>query len=230
MTPTQPIQPHLDEVQRWLSTLPSVTLSPSKPSGNIAETALVAVDILNGFTREGPLGSARVETIIEPSMKLIQSALTAGLPARHIGLMTDAHPADAEEFRVFPPHCIRDTSEAQWTQEFLALPQFSQFAYFEKNSIASHHTPAFETWLSDLAPRTIVAFGDVTDLCLYSLVLHLVTRSQHHNLGQRILIPANAVQTWDSPEHPAELYHPLFLYQLARLGAEVVAEVKLAAD
>ncbi|MDO4264785.1 MAG: cysteine hydrolase, partial [Deinococcus sp.] len=62
--------------------------------------------------------------------------------------------------------------------------------------------------------------------CLYSLGLHLLTRSQHRGLGQRIVLPADCAQTWDAPDHPAELYHPLFLYQLARTGAEVVSGVR----
>lgn len=217
-----PVQPHLEETGRWLADLPTVTLNAAE----LEQTAIVAVDILNGFTREGPLGSPRVEGIIAPSVALLESALAAGLPAGRIALMTDNHPADAEEFRAFPPHCIRGSSEAQWADEFLALPQYDQFAWFEKNSVASHHTSEFGSWLDDLTPRTIVALGDVSDLCLYSLALHLVTRSQHHSLGQRILIPASAVQTWDAPDHPAELYHPIFLRQLARIGAEVVAEVR----
>ena len=178
----QPVQPHLDETARWLSELPSVTLS----GADLSQTAFVAVDILNGFTREGPLGSPRVEGIIAPSAQLIEQAVAVGLPAKQVGLMADAHPANAEEFSAFPPHCVEGSSEAAWAQELLELPQAERFTHFQKNSVASHHTPEFESWLQDLAPQTIVAFGDVTDLCLFSLAWHLKTRSQHHGLGQRL--------------------------------------------
>ncbi|GHG05276.1 nicotinamidase [Deinococcus piscis] len=219
---TQPVQSHLDEVSRWLAERPVLDLG----STDLASVAVVAVDILNGFAREGALASPRVEGIIGPSARLIAQGLEAGLPAAHIGMMADAHPADAEEFRAYPPHCVQGTSEAEWVTELLDLPAAGKFSYFYKNSIASHHTPELERWLESTAPQTLIVIGDVTDLCLYSLGLHLLTRSQHRGLGQRIVLPANCAQTWDAPDHPADLYHSLFLYQLARTGAEVVSEVR----
>ena len=219
---TQPVQPHLDAVNTWLAERPTVTLSQEE----LGRSAVVVVDILNGFTREGPLGSPLVGGIIAPSADLLAQAVAAGLPPERVALMADAHPADAEEFRAYPPHCVAGTSEAEWVQEIRELPQFDHFKHFTKNSIASHHTPDFEAWLQTTAPDTLVVIGDVTDLCLYSLGLHLVTRSLHHGLSQRILFPASCAQTWDAPDHPAALYHPLFLYQLARNGGEVVSEVR----
>ena len=219
---TQPVQPHLDEVNRWLASRPALDLSGE----DLSSVAVVAVDIINGFAREGALASPRVEGIIAPSAELIAQGLAAGLPAAHVGLMADAHPQDAEEFRAYPPHCLQGTSEAEWVTELLALPAAGKFSYFYKNSIASHHTPELEHWLEAAGPRTVIVIGDVTDLCLYSLGLHLLTRSQHRGLGQRIVLPASCAQTWDAPDHPAELYHPLFLYQLARTGAEVVSGVR----
>ncbi|WP_261664939.1 cysteine hydrolase family protein [Deinococcus sp. Marseille-Q6407] len=218
---SQPVLSHLEEVGHWLTQRPVLGVSAEQ----LSSVAVLAVDIINGFTREGALASPRVENIIAPSVSLIQGALDAGLPAAHVGLMADAHPENAEEFRAYPPHCAQGTHEAEWAPELLALPAAGKFSYFYKNSIASHHTPELERWLEQTAPRTLIVIGDVTDLCLYSLGLHLLTRSQHSGLGQRIVLPANCAQTWDAPDHPAELYHPLFLYQLARTGAEVVSGV-----
>ena len=72
----------------------------------------------------------------------------------------------------------------------------------------------------------VIAVGDVTDLCLFSLALHLQTRNLARGLGQRIVVPESCVQTWDAPGHPGDLYHVLFLHQLARNGVEVVASIE----
>ena len=215
------VQEHLLETAAWLEQLPPLSMDAAA----LPRTAIVVVDILEGFTRQGALASPRVEGIIAPSVELLRRALAAGLQPSQVALMADDHPKDAEEFRAFPPHCVQHTTEADWVPEVLALPQAAEFRRFTKNSVASHHTPELEDWLDAQAPELIIALGDVTDLCLYSLGLHLQTRTQTRGLGQRIIIPASCVQTWDAPDHPAELYHPLFLRQLSRIGAEVVADI-----
>ncbi|MDO4264010.1 MAG: isochorismatase family protein, partial [Deinococcus sp.] len=149
---TQPVQPHLDEVNRWLTQRPALDLSGE----DLASVAVVAVDIINGFTREGALASPRVEGIIAPSARLIAQGLEAGLPAAHVGLMADAHPQDAEEFRAYPSHCVQGTHEAEWAAELMDLPAAGKFSYFYKNSIASHHTPELERWLESTAPQTLI--------------------------------------------------------------------------
>ena len=72
----------------------------------------------------------------------------------------------------------------------------------------------------------MIAVGDVTDLCLYTLALHLQVRTLARGLGQRIIVPENCAQTWDAPDHPGDLYHLLFLHQLARNGVEVVRALR----
>jgi nicotinamidase-related amidase len=153
--------------------------------------------------------------------------LERGMPSSQVLFLEDHHPQSAEEFAAFPPHCISATQEAEPAAELRALAAWPEFTRLPKNSVASHSNPALDTWLERCPARQIVAVGDVTDLCLYALALHLITRSQARSLGQRIIVPENAAQTWDAPDHPGDLYHLLFLHQLARLGVQVVSRVLL---
>ena len=213
---------HAELLSDWLETLPDFALSGLEPT----RTAFVSVDVIEGFTQEGALASPRVGAIVPNVAALVARLDDLGVPAQQIAFVQDNHPQNAEEFTAYPPHCIQSTAEADAAQALQDLPNWAQYQHFEKNSIASHTSEGFNRWLEAQAVGTIIAVGDVTDLCLYTLALHLQVRSFARGLGQRIIVPESCAQTWDAPDHPGDLYHLLFLYQLARNGVEVVRELR----
>lgn len=209
---------HADLLLSWYEGLPDLELATLEP----ARIAFVSVDVIEGFTRIGALASERVTAIIPNVVDLLGRLSERGVPPAQIAFVQDAHPQDAQEFAAFPPHSIRGTKEAEAVAELQQLPQWPSYAHFEKNSIASHTSSGFNDWLGAQDVDAILAVGDVTDLCLYSLALHLQVRNLADGLNQRIVVPENCVQTWDAPDHPGDLYHLQFLFQLARNGVEVV--------
>ena len=213
---------HAELLSQWAESLPEVEVERLEPT----RTALVSVDVIEGFTRQGALASPRVTAIVPNIVTLVNSLDKLGVPASQIAFVQDTHPQDAEEFTAYPPHCIEGTSEAEAVSELQTLPNWAQYQHFQKNSIASHTSEDFNRWLEAQQVDTIVAVGDVTDLCLYTLALHLQVRTLARGLGQRIIVPETCAQTWDAPDHPGDLYHLLFLYQLARNGVEVVRALK----
>jgi len=213
---------HAELLSRWYEGLPDLDLAGLEP----ARAALVSVDVIEGFTRRGALASPRVTAIIPNIVALLGQLSEMGVPTTQIAFVQDAHPEDAQEFTAYPPHCVKGTPEAEAVREFQALPNWRDYQHFQKNSIASYTSEDFNRWLEAQAVDTIIAVGDVTDLCLYTLALHLQTRNLARGLGQRIIVPENCTQTWDAPDHPGDLYHLLFLHQLARNGAEVVRALR----
>ncbi len=209
---------HADLLLEWYESLPTLSLDTLEP----ARTLLVSVDVLEGFTRVGALASDRVTAIIPNIVLLLEKLAELGVPPSQIAFVQDVHPADAQEFTVYPPHCIEGTLEAEAVSELQALPAWPAYIHFEKNSIASHTNDEFDDWLRAQDVHTIIAVGDVTDLCLYTLALHIQVRNLAEGLRQRVIVPECCVQTWDAPDHPGDLYHLLFLFQLARNGVEVV--------
>lgn len=215
-------QAHARLLFDWYQALPELNLSDLEAS----DTAFACVDVIEGFTRTGALASPRVAAIISEIVALTRQLEQKGVPAAHMAFIQDAHPEDAQEFTAYPPHCIKGTLEAEAPAEFKALGNWQQYQHFEKNSIASHTSPEFLAWLEPLAAKNIIAVGDVTDLCLYTLALHLQVRNLARGLKQRIIVPETCAQTWDAPDHPGDLYHLLYLYQLARNGVEVVKSIR----
>ena len=215
-------QSHSQLLYDWYQALPTLALATLEPQ----HTALACVDVIEGFHRQGVLASPRVAATIPEVVALVEALQVQAVPAAHMAFIQDSHPENAQEFDAYPPHCITGSAEAQAVAELQALPAWESYQHFAKNSIASHTSPEFVTWLEGLEVRNLIAIGDVTDLCLYTLALHLQVRNLAQGHQQRVIVPANCVQTWDAPDHPGDFYHLLFLHQLARNGVEVVAALR----
>jgi nicotinamidase-related amidase len=223
----------LDWLVQWKSDLLSVDLKAvvSDP----ARVALVSQDLLKGFCDQGPLSSQRAASIVPAVVQLFRR--THNLEVRHFLLLQDTHDPDAVEFSAYPPHAVAGTVESETIDELANLPFSERFTIIEKNSISSNVGTALEAWL-DGHPEVanFIVVGVCTDICIYHVALFLRVRA--NVLGQhdaRVIVPANCVQTFDTPvetaaelgafPHDGDLLHSIFLYQMALNGVEVVAEL-----
>jgi len=220
-------------LQEWVSALPEIEGAAlfNAPKN----TAIVCVDVINGFCKAGPLASPRVAAIIPPIVQLFKQAWQAG--CRNLFLIQDTHEPDAVEFGAFPPHCVRGTEEAETVSEIKALPFFDQITIMEKNSIDSGLNTGLDAWITEHPQvNTYIVIGDCTDLCTYQLAMHLRVSANALQKQRRVLVPANCTDTYDTPieiaqkigafAHPADFFHNAFLYHMALNGIEVVKEIK----
>lgn len=225
-------QPFLAYLQNWQENLPTLSFVEAVPQPR--QSAILSVDVIQGFCYEGPLSSPRVASIVAPITRLFEQAWQHGV--RNIVLTQDTHEPEAVEFAQWPAHCVRGTSEAETVSAFKSLPFFNQMTIFEKNSIASGLNTGLNAWLAD-HPQvdTFVVVGDCTDLCTYQLAMHLRLEANARQLQRRVIVPANCVQTYDRPvevareqgglPHPGDLLHAIFLYHMLLNGVEVCGQV-----
>ncbi len=197
--------------------------------------AVLSADMVVGFCSQGSLASPRVAGIVPEVVGVFRSAHAIGI--RQFVLVQDTHSQDTPEFRSFPPHCIRGTEESQTIPELQSLPFSSEFTVIEKDSLHPSMGTGLEQWLERHTElRELIVVGCCTDLCTYSLAMHLRLRANAHGLKeQRVVVPANAVETYDMPidvarevgalAHPGDLLHLLFLYHMALNGVDVVREI-----
>lgn len=224
--------PFLAYLDRWLRELAPM---PVEEAFAVPETtAIVSVDVINGFCHEGPLASPRLRGIIAPIVRLFERAWQAGV--RHILLTQDAHDPQAVEFAHYPPHCVRGTRQAETVPEFRALPFFSRLVIFEKNSIHSGLHTGLDGWIRDHTEVSrYLVVGDCTDLCTYQLAMHLRLDANARQLERRVIVPVDCVDTYDLPvetalaagavPHDAELLHRVFLYSMGLNGVEIVSGI-----
>jgi len=224
-------KPFLNYLDGWMQALP-LPVGDAVPDPS--KTAVVSVDVINGFCYEGPLASPRVAGIVEPIAQLFQQTWDCGV--RYFLLTQDTHEPDAVEFGQFPPHCVRGTWEAETVEAFTALPFFDKMLVLQKNSISSGINTGFAEWL-EAHPEvyTFIVVGDCTDLCTYQLAMHLRLDSHARQLPRRVIVPANCAQTYDRSvetaeeqgglPHPGDLLHATFLYHMTLNGIEVVSQI-----
>ena len=122
--------------------------------------------------------------------------------------------------------------------ELLALPFSDRFLVLTKNSLSSSIGTGLEAWLNAHHQQvdTFIVVGDCTDLCVFQLAMYLRLRANANGYAQRVIVPANCVQTYDLPvelarelgvmPHDGDLMHAVFLYQMALNGIEVVSDLR----
>jgi len=227
---TDHARPFLAYLEQWHSALPALSLQ-SVVAAAPERVALVSVDMINGFCREGPLAGPRVGALVDPLAALFQSAYDAGV--RSFALTQDTHDANTPEFMSYPPHCVAGTPESEAVDALKQLPFYDQIATFPKNSLSSHLGTGFAAWLAERPQLdTFVIVGNCTDLCVYSAAMHLRLEANALNLARRVIVPASIVNTFDTPvsvarelgikAHDGDLHHVLFLHHMASNGVEVV--------
>jgi nicotinamidase-related amidase len=222
--------PFLRYLEDWfvsLEPLPLADLVADQPE----RVACISVDVINGFCKEGALASERVDRIAQPAADLLQRAHNLGV--RNIVLTQDTHDPDTPEFQAYPPHCVRGTAESDTVPEIKQLPFYDSMTIIPKNSISSSIGTGLGDWMAQHQQvDRFVVVGDCTDLCVYQSAMHLRLYANAHNLQRRVVIPADAVDTFDTPvdvaqqqgipAHAANLHHYLFLHHMALNGVEIV--------
>lgn len=215
-----------ESASHWLSTLqsrleqlPTLPLEALDPHG----TALVIIDMTRGFAFEGPLSSPRVGALVPVIEALAKVCLDKGIP---VIAPSDHHAPEAEEFSAYPPHCVSNTEESELVSPLKAL---SGILTLPKNSTQIWHATAFQNWFKKNDNRsTWLLTGDCTDICVLQFALALKTYYQSENIQAQIIVPVNAVNTFDTPDHPGDLYHLIGLDLMAAGGVTLVRQIDLS--
>lgn len=220
-------------LENWLESRPTLTLEEAIPEPT--ESALISIDVINGFLYEGPLSSPRVAKIGDPIVNLMEASWDYGL--RDILLVQEGHTEESLEFDAFGEHAVKGSHQAEAIDLIKNLPFYDQLDTVYKDSIHPALNNGFDEWVESRDPlKTFIAIGDVTDLCIYHLATYLRFRSNAYHKKRRVIVPTNCVQTWDlsveeaedmpAMPHHGDLLHATFLYHMALNGVEVVKEIK----
>ena len=224
----------MEALVNWERSLPDL---PWQSLGELAwqgKVAVFSVDMINGFCHEGALASPRVKSIIPDVVDIINRAYEIGV--RDFIMAQDNHTPNTVEFANFPPHCQQGTSEAEMIPELAQLPFADRYQIVTKNALSAFHSTAMTRWLKehrDLAAAIVV--GNCTDLCIYQMAMHLKLYANEHDLPLHVIVPENAIQTYDMPvstaeeigglPHDGDVLNLMFLYHMALNGVEIVRKM-----
>jgi nicotinamidase-related amidase len=208
----------LGDIYDQLKKLPSLKLNALSAE----QTALVIIDMINGFSREGALKSPRVAALIPVIAKLSEECDRQSI----IKLaFADSHTGRSPEFDAYPPHCMAGMSESEIVEElkavggYLQIPKNSTNGFIEKN---------FQEWLKQNSGiRNFIITGDCTDICIQQFAVTLKTWFNMQDESSRIIVPVNAVDTFDLGLHDADLLNVVTLYSMSGNGIELVSAVEV---
>jgi len=171
----------------------------------MARVVLVS-DMLRGFFEEGyPLYcGVNARTIIPNVRKLLERELAHD---SKIFYLCDHHSPDDPEFKMFPPHCIEGTAEAE------IIPELSPYPgeIIPKKTFSSFHNTTLDKKLDSLKPETLVVCGVCTHICVLQAVIDA------RNRGYEVEIPVDCVASFDNRAHSFALD-----YMEKVLGAKLI--------
>jgi len=189
---------------------------------NKEETALIVIDMVNGFVYNGPLSSPRVAAIVNNIVDINKK--TNGYKKV---FFTDSHSENSKEFSSFPVHCLKNSEESMLIPELVTESSSSNSIIIEKNSTNGFNSEGFRQWFNKNCDNVnnYIVTGCVTDLCVLQFTLSLKAYFNEMNKDKRIIVPMNAVDTYDLGSHNAYLMNLFALYNMHISGIEVVDKI-----
>ena len=190
----------------------------NKEKLNEIRDLLVVVDMVNGFIRFGNMASPNVEKIIPRIEELVKRYIDNG-----DGLMfiRDCHDPDAAEFKRYPVHCVKGTGEEQLVEE---LEKYHDKGLdYEKNSTAAVWAPGFIDDIKKMENlERVVVTGCCTDICDMNLALPLQNYFDQYNREVEIVVPMDAVETYDADWHKADEWNDMAFKFMNQGGMKLV--------
>jgi nicotinate phosphoribosyltransferase len=162
--------------------------------------------MLRGFLEEGyPLYCGiEARSIIPNIQKLLERELKQG---SKIFYLCDHHIPNDPEFRIFPPHCIEGTLEAELIPELLQYPG----EIIPKRTFSSFYNTPLDKRLKAIKPETTVVCGVTTHICVLQAVIDA------RNRGYQVEVPVDCVASFDKKAHRLALD-----YMERVLGAKLI--------
>ena len=210
---------YLKQIETQLNGLTNVSLRDL----DIHQTAVITIDVINGFLKDGALSSKRIYNMLEKWVELHE--LTIGYQKV---FFKDAHAEDAPEFKVYPEHCMSDDWQSEIVNEL--VPFISDDAWvIHKNSTNGFLTHEFMSWLAEHPEvDTFIILGDCTDLCIKQFALTLKAYFNENNARSRIIVPIEGTETFDLEvtHHDGNLMNLFSYYEMQSNGIEVIKNLE----
>ena len=166
----------------------------------VYETALIVVDMVNGFVNEGVLHDKSIKKIVPRQLELLEEAEKKG---SLIILVKDTHNKNATEFKRFgnTTHCIKGTSEAELIDELKPFEQKDNVITVEKNSTSLMESPEFREIVKQAENLKEVNFvGCCTDICVFNGAMGLANYYDEWNRDVTINVHEDAIATYSEDE------------------------------
>ena len=179
---------------------------------------LIVVDMVNGFVRSGKMADPYIEHIIPEHLKLIEMILNEN---EGLAFIKDNHELGCREFNRYPEHCVKGTYEAELVKEL--LPYEKDALVYLKNSTSAIFAKNFLNDIEKMKElKEVILVGCCTDICDINLGIPLQNYFDQMNRDVEIIIPKNAVETYNSDLHNRAEYNEMAFKLSEQAGIKLV--------
>lgn len=180
---------------------------------------LVIVDMIQGFVKEGNMADPYINHITPEVLRLTKKFMEEG---EDVIAFKDMHEIGCKEFTKFPEHCVKGTKECELVEELQVYEP--QMTVIPKNSTNGFITPAYQNYLriNQHKIREIVVCGCCTDICVTNFTISQLNDIDQKNLDIEVIVPENAIETYDAEVHPRDQYHKMGKILMKQAGAKLV--------
>lgn len=194
-----------------------MTVDIRTASINPKTTAIINMNTINGFFKDGSLASPRLNAIIPKIVQVNEYFLNSKKL-----FFIDSHTYSSAELKSFPEHCV-----AQIEREIISeLELFASKAeIISKNSTNGFLCNKYLLWLKNYINdlENFIIVGAVSDICVLQFALTQKAYFNERNQDKRIIVIENAVQTFNSETHDGNQMHTFALYNMLINGINIYA-------
>ena len=177
---------------------------------------LVVVDMVNGFVNVGALADKKINKITPTIVSLIKKAKEIGMD---IVDFRDCHSNDDEEFKVFPPHCLKGSIESELIAEL--KPYAKDMIDIPKTTTNGFITKKFLEIVKANKYDRVFVVGCCTDICVKNFVDSYLNFNKKYNRNTKVVVFEDACYTFDGKDHNAENEHKKAISYLKHRGAYI---------
>lgn len=186
------------------------------------KSVLFIIDMNNGFAKSGPLSSKRVEKLIPSIVEDIEIFNSFNNP---IIAFTDSHKKECLEFKSYPIHCLENSYESEIVDE---IKQFNDIMIIKKSSTNAFLEEETKKYIDSFVRdgyKNFVLCGCITEVCVKQFAQTLKAYLNVIDKDINVIVPINSVDTYDSPEHNADIINLFSFYEMNSCGIKIVKNI-----
>lgn len=191
----------------------------------IYKKALIVVDMVNGFVKEGVLHDKQIMEAVPRQIELLEEYKREN---ELVIFIRDVHNTNSIEFKRFgnTTHCLENTHEAEIIDELLPYTEGDDVLVFTKNCTSYMMIPELKNTLLEASNIKIYdVVGCCTDICIVNGVLPMMNYFDQINRDVEVRIHEDGIETYDSPLHDRDKYSEAAYLLLEQQGAKKVRKL-----
>ena len=157
--------------------------------------ALIVVDMVNGFVKEGVLHDKSITRVIPRQIELIKEYHNEG---QLVIFIQDTHTKDSTEHNRFPDfHCLKNSGEEEVVEELKPFTDLDNTFCILKNSTSFMESPYFREMIGNATNiKEFDIVGCCTDICVCNGSIGLANYLDEHNRDNIIRVHKDAIATF----------------------------------